>query len=182
MIFARYHTILFIGGTILLVGYALFEVTASGIIVTERPPNIIFSDEVSIQADENFSKMITIETNLMVLIDLQSTPTDNLIELQIKDDANSSILDLEYKKKLVASFSTESTQLYNISISNLGKVPALIKIEIKDVPYLQEKGSFGLDYLVWIKTGLIMMVGGISGLGFGTWIYFHDRKKSITSN
>ena len=119
MIFARYHIILFIGGTILLVGYALFEVTASGIIFTERPPNIIFSDEVSIQADENFSKMITIETNLMVLIDLQSTPTDNLIELQIKDDANSSILDLEYKKKLVASFTTESTQLYNISISNL---------------------------------------------------------------
>lgn len=177
MIFARYHIILFIGGTTLLVGYALFEVTASGIMVTERSPNIIFSDEVSIQADENFSKKITIKTNLMVLIDLQSTPTDNLIELQIKDDANSSILDLEFKKKLVASFVMESTKLYNISISNLGLVPSLIKIEFKDVPYLQEKDSFGLDYLVWMKTGLIMMVGGISGLGFGVWTYFHDRKK-----
>lgn len=177
MIFARYLIILLIGGTVLLCGYALFELTASGLFVKERPPNIIFSDEISIRADEIFSKKISIETNLMILIDLQSTPAENLIELQITDYEKTSILDLEYKKKLIASFTTESTQPYNISISNSGIVPALIKIEMKDVPFLQEKGDFGLDYLDLMKAGLIMTVIGTFGLGIGVWIYFHDRKK-----
>ena len=64
-------------------------------------------------------------------------------------------------------------------ISNLGKEQALMKIEFKDVPFVNQSELFGFNNLNQIKTSLILMVAGIGGLGLGTWVFFHNRKKIV---
>jgi len=173
----RHYTILLIGGTLLLGGYALFEIASSGMQVTWRQTEVIFMDEVSIQPEDSFSISPSIEENVMVLIDLQSIPHDNPAELQINDEKGLSVLDIEFQKKLVTTFITKSSGPYKIMISNLGKEQALMKIEFKDVPFVNQSELFGFNNLNQIKTGLILMVAGIGGLGLGTWVFFRNRKK-----
>ena len=177
MIITRNYIILIIGGLLLLGGYTLFEFASSYMMVEWRDTNIIFKDEASIQPAENFSTSHTIEDNIMVYVDLQSFPPDNLIQVQIIDDLDLSILDIKFKKKLVINFITKSSGLYNIVVSNLDKEQTLIIIELQDVPSVDQKGVLGFDNLAQIKTGLIMMGGGVIGLAIGSFVFFHDRKK-----
>ena len=175
MIVTRNYIILIIGGVLLLGGYTLFEIGSSFMTVEWRDTNIIFKDEVSIQPAENFSTSHTLEDYIMLNVDLQSFPPDNLIKVQIFDDRGLSILDIKFKKKLVTNFITNSSGLYNIMISNLDKEQTLIKIELQDVPFKGQKGVFGFG--IQMKTGLIMMGGGVIGLAIGSFVFLYDRKK-----
>jgi len=177
MIVTRNFIILIIGGVLLLGGYTLFEIASSFMMVEWRDTNIIFKDEASIQPGENFSTSHIIEENIMVNVNLQSFPPDNLIKIQIFDDRGLSIFDIKFKKKLVTGFVTKSSGLYNIMVSNLEKEQTLLKIELQDIPFRNQKGVLGFDNLTQIKTGLIMMVGGVVGLAIGSFVFLHDRKK-----
>jgi len=177
MIVTRNYIILIIGGVLLLGGYTLFEIASSFMMVEWRDTNIIFKDEVSIQPGENFSTFHTIEDNIMVVVNLHSLPIDNQIKVQIIDDQGLSIFDIKFKKKLVTGFETKSSGLYNIIVSNLEKEQTLIKMELQDVPFRNQKGILGFDNLTQIKTGLIMMVGGVVVLAIGSFVFLHDRKK-----
>ena len=177
LIISRHFTILFIGGILLILGYAIFEIASSGLMVTWKPTNIIFNDEVTIQPNKIYSSSQTIEDNIMVLLDIQSFPQDNLIKLEIYDKKGLSILDIEFQKKLVISFITKEVGSYSFLVSNFGKEPALIKIELSDVPFINQKGLLGFDNLNQIKIGLIMMLTGMIGLCLGTFFYFKQRKK-----
>jgi len=168
---------LIIGGVLLLGGFAVFEIASSFMIVEWRDTNIIFKDEVSIQPAENFSTSQFIEENILVNFNLQSLPIDNQIKVQIIDDQGLSIFDIKTKKKLVVGFETYSPGLYNIIISNLEQEQTLIKIELQDVPHNNQKGVLGFDNLTQIKSGLIMMVGGVVVLAIGTLVFLHKRKK-----
>jgi len=177
LIISRYYTILFIGGILLIAGYAIFEISSSGMMVTWRPTNIIFNDEVTIQPNKFSSSSVSIEDNIMVLIDIQSFPKDNLIKLELYDEKDLAILDIEFKKNLATTFTTKEVGSYNFIVSNFGKEPTLIKIELSDVPFINQKGVFGFDNLNQIKIGLIMMLTGMIGLCLGTFFYFKQRKK-----
>ena len=177
LIISRHFTILFIGGILLILGYAIFEIASSGLMVTWKPTNIIFNDEVTIQPNKIYSSSQTIEDNIMVLLDIQSFPQDNLIKFELYDEKGLSILDIEFQKKLVTTFITKEVGSYSFLVSNFGKEPALIKIELSDVPFINQKGLLGFDNLNQIKIGLIMMLTGMIGLCLGTFFYFKQRKK-----
>jgi len=177
MIVTRNYIILIIGGVLLLGGYTLFEIGSSYMMVEWRDANIIFKDEASIQPAENFSTSHTIEDNIMVVVDLQSFPPDNLIKVQIFDDRGLSILDIKFKKKLVVNFVAKSSGLYDVIVSNLDKEQTLIEIELQDVPFKDQKGVFGFG--IQMKTGLIMMGGGVIVLAIGSFVFLHDRKKEL---
>ena len=177
MIVTRNFIILIIGGVLLLGGYTLFEIASSFMMVEWRDTNIIFKDEASIQPAENFSTSHTIEDNIMVNVDLQSFPPDNLIKVQIFDDRGLSILDIKFKKKLVVNFVAKSSGLYDVIVSNLDKEQTLIEIELQDVPFKDQKGVFG--FAIQMKTGLIMMGGGVIVLAIGSFVFLHDRKKEL---
>jgi len=179
MTVTRSYIILIIGGVLLLGGYTIFETASSGMTVEWRDTNIIFKDEVSIQPTENFSTSHTIDDNIMVKVDLESFPPDNLIKVQVIEDQGLSILDIKFKKKLATSFVTRSSGLYNIIVSNLDNEQTLIKIELQDVPFYNQRGVLGFFYLTPIKTGLSLMAGGVVGLAIGSFVFLHDRKKRI---
>ena len=53
----------------------------------------------------------------------------------------------------------------------------LVKIELQDVPHRNQKGVLGFDNITQIKTGLIMMAGGVVGLAIVPFVFLHGRKK-----
>ena len=127
LIISRHFTILFIGGILLIVGYAIFEIASSGLMVTWKPTNIIFNDEVTIQPNKIYSSSQTNEDNIMVLLDIQSFPQDNLIKLEIYDKKGLSILDIEFQKKLVISFITKEVGSYSFFSFKLWKRTSINK-------------------------------------------------------
>jgi len=177
MTLTRNYIILIIGGVLLLGGYTLFEIATSYMMVEWRDTNVIFKDEVSIQPAENFSTSHIIKEDIMVDVNLQSFPPDNQIQVQIIDDQGSSMFDITVKKQLVVGFETESEGLHTIIVSNLEQEEILVKIELQDVPHRNQKGVLGFDNITQIKTGLIMMVGGVVVLAIGSFVFLHKRKK-----